>query len=203
MYLSRTKEVEVVPMVFQVSLAVKTIIKSGLPWLTALLFLVFGNSSRLGAQAVGSGQIQGSVVDTNGAVVPGAQVEATQTESGLKRTVTSGADGGYSLPNLPVGPYQLRVTREGFNAYVQSGIVIQVGNNLRIDATLKVGGAAETVQVDAEASMVQTEDQSVSQVIDQQRMVDIPLNGRQATQLILLTGAATVAPSGDNVGSKN
>jgi hypothetical protein len=136
-------------------------------------------------------------------VVAGAQVEATQTESGFKRQTTSGADGGYSLPNLPVGPYQLHVTREGFNSYVQSGIVIQVGNNLRVDVALKVGGVAQTVQVNAEASMVQTEDQSVSQVIDQQRMVDIPLNGRQATQLILLTGAATTAPSGDNVGSKN
>jgi hypothetical protein len=166
---------------------------------------VFSSSpeSILHAQAVGGGQIQGTIADTNGAVVVGAQVEASQTESGLKRAVVSGADGGYNLPNLPVGPYQLRVTRDGFNSYVQSGIVILVGNNLRIDVKLAVGGVTQTVQVDAEASMVQTEDQAVSQVIDPQRIVDIPLNGRQATQLILLTGAATTAPSGDNVGSKN
>ena len=81
--------------------------------------------------------------------------------------------------------------------------MIRVGNNLRIDLVLQVGGVTQTVQVNANASMVQTEDQSVSQVIDPQRIVDIPLNGRQATQLILLTGAATTAPSGDNVGSKN
>ncbi len=180
----------------------KTLIKSGLLCLVAVIF-GWSYPTHLAAQAVGSGQIQGTVGDANGGVVPGAQVEASQIESGLKRVVTSGADGGYNLPNLPVGPYQLRVTKEGFEAFVQSGIVIQVGNNLRVDVALKVGGAAETVQVDAEASMVQTEDQSVSQVIDQQRMVDIPLNGRQATQLILLTGAATTAPSGDNVGSKN
>ncbi len=155
------------------------------------------------AQSVGTGQIQGTVTDTTGSVVSGATVEASQQESGLKREVTSGADGGFNLPNLPVGPYQLRVTRDGFNAYVQSGIVIQVGNNLRIPVTLAVGGVTQTVQVESEASMVQTEDQSVSQVIDPERIVDIPLNGRQATQLILLTGAATVAPSGDNVGSKN
>src|SRR5581483_7682476 len=85
----------------------------------------------------------------------------------------------------------------------QSGIVLQVGNNLRADVQLKVGGASETVQVTSEASMVQTEDQSVSQVIDSQRVIDLPLNGRQATQLILLSGAATAAPNGDNVGSKN
>ncbi|HEY1986923.1 MAG TPA: carboxypeptidase regulatory-like domain-containing protein [Terracidiphilus sp.] len=181
----------------------KTNIKSGLLCLLALLLLIGAHRTPAHAQAVGGGQIQGTVVDSNGAVVPGAQVEATQTESGLKRDVTSGGDGGYNLPNLPVGPYQLRVSRDGFNAYVQSGIVIQVGNNLRIDVKLQVGGGTQTVQVDAEASMVQTEDQSVSTVIDPQRIVDIPLNGRQATQLILLTGAATVAPSGDNVGSKN
>lgn len=175
---------------------------SGLACLVALI-LLFTASPRLLSQAVGSGQIQGIVADANGGVVPGAQVEATQTDSGLKRVVTSGPDGGYNLPNLPVGPYQLHVTKEGFEAFVQSGITIQVGNNLRIDVPLNVGGAAETVQVDAEASMVQTEDQSVSQVIDSQRMVDIPLNGRQATQLILLTGATTSAPVGDNTGSKN
>jgi hypothetical protein len=190
-------------MQFLKNLPEKIKITSGILSLTALLIASVGTAPQLRAQAVGGGQIQGSVVDSSGAVVAGAQVEAMQTESGFKRQTTSGADGGYSLPNLPVGPYQLHVTREGFNAYVQSGIVIQVGNNLRIDVTLNVGGVAQTVQVNAEASMVQTEDQSVSQVIDQQRMVDIPLNGRQATQLILLTGAATTAPAGDNVGSKN
>src|SRR6201999_2377217 len=77
------------------------------------------------------------------------------------------------------------------------------GNNLRIDVALRVGASTQTVEVNAEASMVQTEDQSVSQVIDAKRVVDLPLNGRQATQLILLSGASTVAPSGDNVGSKN
>jgi hypothetical protein len=117
--------------------------------------------------------------------------------------VTSSSDGGYSLPSLPGGPYSLSVTSKGFSSYKQSGIVIQVGNDLRIDVGLKVGGATETVQVDAGAPMVQTQDQSVSQVIDRHTIVDMPLNGRQATQLILLTGAATTAPSGDLIGSKN
>ena len=168
-----------------------------------LCLLTLAECSLVHAQAVGSGQIQGTILDANGGAVPGATVEAVQTDSGLHRVVTSGGDGGYSLPSLPVGPYELNVTASGFSAYHQSGILIQVGNDLRIDCKLQVGGVTQTIQVDSEASMVQTEDQAVSQVIDQQRMVDIPLNGRQATQLILLTGAATVAPSGDNVGSKN
>lgn len=169
----------------------------------ALAFILAITPILLRGQAIGGGQIQGIVTDTNGALVPGATVTATQTQSGLTRTVVSGGDGGFNLPNLPVGPYQLDVAKSGFNPYRQSGIVIQVGNNLNIPVSLKVGASTQTIEVDAQASMVQTEDQSVSQVIDSQRVVDLPLNGRQATSLILLSGASTVAPSGDNVGSKN
>jgi Carboxypeptidase regulatory-like domain/TonB dependent receptor len=169
-----------------------------------VLLIVFAITSMpLPAQSIGGGQIQGIVVDTNGSLVPGAAVTATQQESGLTRAVVSGSDGGYNLPNLPVGPYRVDVTKAGFSPYRQSGIVIQVGDDLRIDLTLKVGGATQTVEVNAQASMVQTEDQSVSQVIDSKRVNDLPLNGRQATQLILLTGASTTAPSEDNVGTKN
>ncbi len=171
------------------------------------LFTMFGcyytNTSPAHAQAVGSGQLQGTVVDPTGSAVAGATIEAVQQESGLHRTVVSDPDGGYNLPNLPVGPYELTVTQAGFDAYHQTGIVIQVGNNIRLNVTLQVGGITQTIQVNAGAAMVQTDDQSVSQVIDQQRVVDIPLNGRQPTQLILLTGAATTAPNGDLVGTKN
>ncbi len=168
-----------------------------------LLLLLVPRNQFLHGQAIGSGQIQGTITDENGSVVSGATVEAVQQESGLHRTVTSSGDGGYNLPDLPVGPYQLNVSASGFSAYQQSGITIQVGNNLRIDVKLSVGGVTQTVQVNAGASMVQTEDQSISQVIDRQRTIDLPLNGRQATQLILLTPGAQIAPSTDLVGSKN
>src|ERR1017187_1842993 len=181
----------------------KMAMRSTFLFLLTLIFLSLSGTPSARAQSVGGGQIQGLVTDVTGAAVPGADVEALQTSSGLRRAVTSGADGGYIFPNLPVGLYQLSASKAGFNGYKQSGIVIQVGNNLRIDMVLQVGGVTQTVQVDAQASMVQTEDQAVSQVIDGQRVTDLPLNGRQATQLILLSGAATVAPPGDNVGSKN
>ncbi len=169
-----------------------------------LLFLVFPPGTQfLRAQAIGSGQIQGTITDANGSTVAGATVEAVQQDSGLHRTVTSSGDGGYNLPDLPVGPYQLNVSGQGFSSYQQTGIVIEVGNNLRIDVKLQVGGVTQTVQVTAGASMVQTEDQSISQVIDRQRTIDLPLNGRQATQLILLTPGAQAAPLGDLVGTKN
>src|ERR1700761_887653 len=178
--------------------------KIKITWTVVLLLLTFslGKQSLL-AQAIGGGQIQGTVTDNTGAAVSGATVEATQTESGLHRVVTSGADGGYSLPSLPVGPYTIKVTATGFSTYNQAGIVIQVGNELRVDVKLEVGGVAQTVQVTAAASMVQTEDTSISQVVDKQRTVDLPLNGRQATQLILLTPGTAQAPATDLASSKN
>jgi hypothetical protein len=105
-------------------------------------------------------------------------------------------------PALPVGSYTLKVTAARFSTYSQSGIVSHVGNELRVDVKLQVGGVSQTVQIQAAASMVQTEDQSISQVVDRQRTVDLPLNGRQATQLILLTPGTANAPATDLASSK-
>src|SRR6516165_3273386 len=71
-------------------------------------------------------QINGTIRDASGLVIPGASVKATQTATGIVRTVISGADGGYVLPNLPIGPYLLEVTKEGFSKYAQTGIVLQM-----------------------------------------------------------------------------
>jgi hypothetical protein len=121
----------------------------------------------------------------------------------MTRTATTGGDGSYVLPNLPVGPYRLQVTKEGFNASIQSGIVLQVDTNPVINVTLKVGSVSEQVVVEASAAMVETHENGVGQVIDQQRVVDLPLNGREATDLIFLSGGATTAPAGDLNTNKN
>ncbi|MGH9400996.1 MAG: carboxypeptidase regulatory-like domain-containing protein, partial [Terriglobia bacterium] len=157
----------------------------------------------LWGQSVASAEISGVVFDPSGAAVPNAKVIATQTSTGQERSTVSGSNGTYALPNLPVGPYTLRVTARGFSAYVQTGIVLQVANNVIQNVTLRVGSVAQQVQVNANASMVQTQNASVSNVVDQQRIVDLPLDGRQATQLILISGAAATAPGGDMSGSKN
>ncbi|PWU05072.1 MAG: TonB-dependent receptor [Terriglobia bacterium] len=154
-------------------------------------------------QAVSTSQISGTVEDATGAAVEAAEVKVTQTDTGLVRSVSTGVDGSYILPNLPVGPYHLQVTKAGFNAYVQTGIVLQVNTNPVINATLKVGSVTEQVVVDASVAMVETHSNGVGQVIDQQRVVDLPLNGRQATELIFLSGAATTAPAGDLNTNKN
>jgi len=135
-------------------------------------------------------QIHGVVQDTSGAAVPGAKVKATQTETGLSRTVTSEADGGYILTNLPLGPYNLEVTKEGFATAVQSGITLQVSSDPAIPVALKVGAVSERVNVEANATQVETSQVGVGAVIESQRIVDLPLNGRQPTDLITLNGVA-------------
>ena len=77
------------------------------------------------AQSTGSAQISGTVLDESGSAVAGAEVTVTQTATGSSRAVTTDADGNYTFPNLPVGPYQLQVRKQGFSAYVQTGIVLQ------------------------------------------------------------------------------
>ena len=89
-------------------------------------------------QATSTAQISGTVRDSTGLAVPGAEVKATQTATGAVRTATSGADGSYVLPNLPIGPYQFEVSKDGFTKYVQSNIILQVNGNPTLDAVLKV-----------------------------------------------------------------
>ena len=144
-------------------------------------------------QAISTSQLKGTVQDPSGSAIPGAVVTVTQTATGISRSVTTGADGGYLFTELAVGPYQLQVTKEGFSKSVHSGIVLQVASNPTIDVTLKVGAVNEQVVVEAAAAMVETQSTGVGQVIDQQRVVDLPLNGRQVTDLIFLTGGANSA----------
>jgi hypothetical protein len=158
---------------------------------------------RASAQTVAVAQISGIVHDESGAVLPGVEVTATQTDTGLNRTAYTNENGAYVLPNLPIGPYRLTVTLQGFNTYVQDGIVLQVQTNPAIDVMMKVGQVSEQVLVTAAAAMVETRSTGVGQVIDNQRVVELPLNGRQATELIFLSGLATSAPAGDLNTNKN
>src|SRR5215831_11397655 len=141
-------------------------------------------------------QISGTITDATGSAVPGASIKATQTATGAARTVVSGADGGYILPNLSVGPYTLEVTKEGFSTFLQSGIVLQVDSNPTVDVSLKVGSVNEQVQVQAEAGQVETHSTGVGNVVDNQRVVEMPLNGRNPIELVLLNGMATLPGSG-------
>ncbi len=152
------------------------------------------------AQSQNTAQIQGTIQDASGAPVPGAQITVIQTATGLNRMVTSETDGTYVFPNLPTGPYRLEVTKEGFSKYVQTGIVLQVATNPTLDVALKIGGVNEQVQVEANAALVETQATGVGNVMETQRIVELPLNGRQATDLIQYTGAALVLGTAGNGG---
>src|SRR5437868_665702 len=96
---------------------------------TALAPAIFLYCSAIFGQTVSLSQIGGTIRDSTGAPVAGAHISATQTDTGLNRKADSGADGVYQVPSLPIGPYKLEVTKEGFSTYNQSGIVLQVGTS--------------------------------------------------------------------------
>src|SRR5579862_8462331 len=150
---------------------------------------VFLVSSILSAQTISTSQIRGVIQDASGAAVAGAQVKLTQTATGAVRTVTSAADGGYALPDLAPGSYSLEVTKEGFTKYVQTGIVIEVGVSPTINVPLTVGAVTQEVTVQGQAAMVETQSEGVGQVTPPQEVQDLPLNGRQVTDLLNLSGA--------------
>jgi hypothetical protein len=162
----------------------------------ALRFLVVcgcASAIPLWGQAVAGAQIAGVVRDPAGAAVFGAQLTATQIETNTAHTATTDASGAYLMPYLPVGPYRLEAIASGFSKYVQTGILLSVGNNVTINVELTIGSTQQQIQVTANATMVETRDTATSQVIDQQRVLDLPLNGRQASSLILLSGGAVDA----------
>jgi Carboxypeptidase regulatory-like domain len=161
----------------------------------AAAILLLPMSIQTYAQSVANAEIHGSVSDQSGALVTGATVKATQTETGQNVSTVTGTDGSYVLTNLPVGPYRLEVSSTAFSTYTQSGIILQVGNNVQVNVVLQVGAVTQDIRVNAAAAMVETQDTSVSQVIDQRRIIDLPLNGRQVTDLILLSGGSDVPPN--------
>ena len=144
------------------------------------------------AQTVAVSQISGTVKDPSGAVLPGVEIKVTQTDTGVSRTTISDETGSYTLPNLAVGPHRFEASLVGFSTYVQTGIVLQVNSNPVINVVLQVGQVSQTLEVQADVAMVETRSTGVGQVIDNQRVLELPLNGRNLTDLILLSGAAVV-----------
>lgn len=152
------------------------------------LFFVFTALATF-AQVISTAQIRGTVQDSSGAAVAGATVTVTQTSTGAVRTAITAADGSYTLPDLAIGPYRMEVTQTGFTKYVQNGIVLQVGANPTVNVTLQIGAITQEVQVTANAAMVQTQSEGIGEVTPPQEVQNLPLNGRQVTDLLTLSGA--------------
>jgi len=157
----------------------------------------------LRAQAVSIASVTGHVVDEQGAVVSGAQIRMVAVDTGVVYNAVSNADGIFAFPNLSIGAYRLEATVSGFQTYVQNGIQLRVNDQVQINISMKLGSVSEKVEVDANAELVQTQQNTISQVVDQQRIVDLPLNGRDPTQLITISGASINHNDGTNTGSKS
>ena len=162
--------------------------------------LIFVLSSTL-AWAQATAQLSGTVRDESGAVLPGVTVTATQTDTGVTRTAVSDESGAYVLSNLPLGPYRLEVALQGFRTYVQTGIVLQVGAAPVLNPVLALGSLEESVTVDAAAPLVDVQSAGISEVVEQEQIVELPLQGRRVTDLIVLAGAAV--NTGDVSGQRN
>jgi len=133
-----------------------------------------------------SGNIRGTVSDSTGAVVQSAAVTAKQVETGLARTAFTDASGAYVLVELPIGHYSLEVSAKGFQKYVQEGITLDVNQTASVPVHLAVGTETERVQVQADAQLIQTTSSSLGSVVDQSELENLPLDGRNFSQLGLL-----------------
>ena len=142
------------------------------------------------AWAQGTAQLNGRVNDESGGLLPGATVTVTQTDTAFTRTTVTDASGAWVMTNLPIGPYRLEISLQGFRTYVQSGIVLQVEATPTINAVLAVGNLNETISVEGAAPLVDVRSAGIKDVVDQARIVELPLQGRNVTDLIVLAGAA-------------
>jgi hypothetical protein len=158
------------------------------------------------AQAVAVAEVDGYVTDPSGQTIVGAQVKMIEVDKQQVHVTSTDATGRYALPNLPVGDYKLEVSVSGFKTYVQTGITLQVATNIVVNVAMQIGSVTESIEVAAAAAMVETKENAIGQVIDEHRMVDLPLNGRDPSQLLTLTGAGTnnMALNGNDLtGNKN
>lgn len=137
-----------------------------------------------------TGTLTGTVVDPAGAVVPAARVSAINVQTGLKREMQSGADGSFVFPLLPVGSYRLIVEAGGFGKYEQKGLQLAADQSAAVTVHLQLGSTSQSVEVTAGAAMVETRSGALSQVVNQQKITELPLDGRNAASLVLLAPGA-------------
>jgi hypothetical protein len=161
--------------------------------LACLLLTVFAGLEVVAQQITGS--LRGTVVDPSGAVVQSAAVHAQQTETGLTRTAFTDRDGAYVLVELPIGHYQIRAEAKGYQKYLQEGISLDVNQTATVNVHLKLGAETQQVEVKADAQLVQSTVSSLGQTVMEREILDLPLDGRNFSQLgTLQPGVVPLTP---------
>lgn len=158
------------------------------------VWLVVGVGRAAGAQ-VGAGTLTGTVSDQGGAAVQGATVTAIAVDTNRSRATLSAADGGFALVGVAPGDYRLRVESPGFRTFERAGLRVATGESVRVDPVLEVGAIAEAVSVVGDASLLRATSSSLGQVIDNAKIVALPLNGRSFITLAGLAPGVALPPN--------
>lgn len=160
--------------------------------LLAMFVLLLGSAA--GAQTF-RGTVLGTVTDSSGASVAGATVTVKNTGTGLTRTVTTGEDGGYSVPELPIGTYSVTVTKDGFKTGVVSGIAVEVSSEVRADVALQAGDVAQRIEVTGDSlPQVDSTSNVLGGIVESKVVTNLPVNGRDYQKLIFLVPGVTGSP---------
>jgi len=160
--------------------------------LLAALVLVLGGAFSARGQ-VTTADVRGTVTDDQGAAIAGAEVAITNVETSLSRTITTGSDGLYNFPELPIGEYTVRATHPGFKSSEATGIVLHANDSLVVNIGLKLGAVSETITVEASPIAVETTNGELSGLIQSGQVSELPLNGRNFMELLTLVPG--VAPA--------
>jgi outer membrane receptor protein involved in Fe transport len=171
---------------------------------SAWLLLSLMCATVLRAQVNSTATIQGTVTDSSGAVVSGATVQVRNNGTDATQNAVSDAQGRYSIPSLPIGNYDVQASTTGFQTVLHKGVTLTVGNTTLVDFSLPVGTAQQTVTVEGEVTQVQTSDSAIASLIEPTQMTQLPLNGRNFEQLLLLEpGVQSTQAGGSFYGTQN
>lgn len=157
-----------------------------------LAVAALGVQSTFAQLAVTTATLSGAVTDPSGALVAGASVTLNSSEIGVSRVFTTGPQGTYSFGQLPPATYQLAVKAPGFQQYIQQGITLDAGQSAVQNVTMTVGSATQSITVNAQASLLNTENSNISAQVDSKQIVELPLNLR------IIYGLATLNSSVNN-----
>jgi len=135
------------------------------------------------AHAQSTGAISGTAKDESGAVLPGVTIEATNAGTNAVRSATTGADGYFTIPLIPPGMYNIKASLTGFSTFSRTGLKVNVAETALVNVPMKVGWQSETVEVTSQTPLIETANATLGIVIDEKKIVDLPLNGRNFTQL--------------------
>ena len=155
-------------------------------------------TSTVALAQLSTAQLSGRVTDESNAVLPGVTVTATQTDTGFVRSDVTDGSGAYILSNLPTGPYRVEASLSGFRTYVQTGIILQVVAAAALNVVLTVGSLEESVTVEGAAPLVDVQSSGISEVVRNEQILALPLNGRNAAELVVVAGAAVQTMAAPN-----